>query len=175
VTSAAKSFHANFGAMWGSRDPDDTLVALARREEPGSPFLLVDGQLTKAASGARFDNVNPTTERVMGSTADAGAADVERAVVAARRAFDETDWLVNHGFRRRCLEQLHAGLVKVADRLRATATNEVRVGLRSTYGFHSDASIALLPWFAELAETYTYDTRLPDRPWAPEVRRIVAR
>lgn len=109
MTSAAKSSQANLGATWGSRDPDDTLVALARREEPGSPFLLVDGQLTEAVSGARFDNVNPTTEQVLGSTADAGAADVERAVVAARRALDETDWSVNHAFRRRCLEQLHAG------------------------------------------------------------------
>jgi len=46
VTSAAATFQANLGTMWGSRDPDDTLLALARREDPGRPFLLVDGQLT---------------------------------------------------------------------------------------------------------------------------------
>ena len=90
MTSTAQTFQANLGAMWGSRDPDDALLALVRREEPGSPFLLIDGRLTEAVSGKRFDNVNPTTEKIMGSTADAGAVDIERAVTAARRAFDET-------------------------------------------------------------------------------------
>jgi acyl-CoA reductase-like NAD-dependent aldehyde dehydrogenase len=54
--------------------------------------LLVDGELVDAAGGATFDSYDPSTGEVVARFADAGADDVERAVVAARRAFDESDW-----------------------------------------------------------------------------------
>ncbi len=72
--------------------------------------LLIDGELVDAASGARFDNVNPATEEVLGQTADGGHEDMQQAIGAARRAFDETDWPTNHAFRARCLEQLQEAL-----------------------------------------------------------------
>ena len=109
----------------------------------------------------------------MGSTADAGSDDVEQAISAARRAFDGTDWSTNHRFRQRCLEQLHAGLSEVQNEIRATAVNEIGVGIRTTYGFHSDFALDLLPYWAEVAATYEYDTSLPDQPWAEGIRRIV--
>ncbi|MCE0763352.1 aldehyde dehydrogenase family protein [Pseudonocardia kujensis] len=163
------------GAMWGSRDPDVRLQELVNQAPSGSPLLLIDGERREAHSGARFDNVDPTTERVMGSTADAGPEDVEEAIAAARRAFDETTWATDHAFRRRCLEQLHAGLVRVADDLRATAVWEVGAAVRTTHAFHSDFALDLLPWFAELAESYDYDLTLPDQPWAAGTRRLIAR
>src|SRR5688500_2275331 len=54
--------------------------------------MLVDGELAGAASGATFDSVNPSTGDVACVVPDAGVEDVERAVRAARRAFDESDW-----------------------------------------------------------------------------------
>ena len=69
----------------------------------GEPRLLIDGELTEATSGARFDNVNPATEEVLGGTADASVDDMRRAIGAARRAFDETDWSTNRALRKRCL------------------------------------------------------------------------
>jgi betaine-aldehyde dehydrogenase len=50
---------------------------------------LIDGQWTGAASGKLFDVMNPATDEVMARVPEAGAADVDRAVKAARRAFDE--------------------------------------------------------------------------------------
>jgi Aldehyde dehydrogenase family len=41
--------------------------------------------------GSTFDNVNPATEEVLGTVADASAAEMQRAIDAARRAFDNTD------------------------------------------------------------------------------------
>ena len=61
--------------------------------------LFIDGELTPAASGRTYPNINPATEQVAGETADAGPEDMERAIAAARRAFDETDWSTNHAFR----------------------------------------------------------------------------
>ena len=53
--------------------------------------MLVDGELVAADSGAEFDNISPATGLVIGATAAAGASDMDRAIGAARRAFDETD------------------------------------------------------------------------------------
>jgi aldehyde dehydrogenase (NAD+) len=79
--------------------------------------MLVDGELVEAESGATFENVNPTTEEVVGRVADASATDMARAIAAARRAFDETAWSTDLAFRKRCLDQLQAGLEAEADEL----------------------------------------------------------
>ncbi|HEV2310050.1 MAG TPA: aldehyde dehydrogenase family protein, partial [Acidimicrobiia bacterium] len=82
------------------------------------PRMLIDGKLVDAASGATFANVNPATEEIIGQVADAAPEDMERAIGAARRAFDETDWSTNRAFRRRCLQQLKDALDRERDTLR---------------------------------------------------------
>ena len=77
--------------------------------------LLIDGELVSAASGKTYPNINPATEEVMGQVADAGPEDMERAIAAARHAFDETDWSTNHAFRLQCLQQLQEGLLAQMD------------------------------------------------------------
>ncbi len=74
--------------------------------------LFIDGELCAAASGKTYPNINPATEEVMGQVADAGPADMDRAIAAARRAFDETDWSTNHDFRLKCLQQLQTGTAR---------------------------------------------------------------
>jgi acyl-CoA reductase-like NAD-dependent aldehyde dehydrogenase len=54
--------------------------------------LFIDGTWTDATSGATFTTVNPATEEPITEVADAGAADIDRAVQAARRAFDSGPW-----------------------------------------------------------------------------------
>ena len=56
--------------------------------------LLIDGKLV-AGGGGTFTTVNPATEEVLGTAADADADDMGRAIEAARRAFDDTDWSRN--------------------------------------------------------------------------------
>src|SRR5690606_40314931 len=48
--------------------------------------LFIDGKFTEAADGATFKTVNPATEEVLADIAEAGEADIDRAVAAARRA-----------------------------------------------------------------------------------------
>ena len=71
--------------------------------------MLIDGKLVDGEAGT-FPNVNPATEEVLGEVANASKADMHRAIDAARRAFDETDWSTNRALRKRCLEQLQAAL-----------------------------------------------------------------
>src|SRR5262245_27810786 len=48
--------------------------------------LLIDGQWVPAESGETFATVNPATEQTLVEVARAGAADIDKAVAAARRA-----------------------------------------------------------------------------------------
>jgi len=57
--------------------------------------LYIDGQLRGASNGATFDVISPWTGEPVGKAADATADDVNAAIAAARRAFDETDWSTN--------------------------------------------------------------------------------
>jgi aldehyde dehydrogenase (NAD+) len=80
--------------------------------------MLVDGDLVDAEDGTTFANVNPATEEEIGQVADASPADMRRAIDAARRAFDETDWSTNRALRARCLEQLQEALEGEREELR---------------------------------------------------------
>ena len=56
----------------------------------GSPHkLLIDGEWVEAASGQTFTTINPATEETLAEVAHGQAEDIERAVRAARRAFDD--------------------------------------------------------------------------------------
>ncbi|MFE6337064.1 aldehyde dehydrogenase family protein [Streptomyces sp. NPDC057798] len=51
--------------------------------------LFVDGEFVEAADGKVFKTVSPSTEEVLSEIAQAGEADVDRAVKAARKAFEK--------------------------------------------------------------------------------------
>ncbi len=53
---------------------------------------FIDGAFTAPRSGARLDVINPATEEVVAQVPEAGSAEVDAAVAAARRAFDEGPW-----------------------------------------------------------------------------------
>ena len=54
--------------------------------------LIISGQRVPAADGRTYDTVNPATGEALATVAEAGEQDVQRAVAAARRAFDEGPW-----------------------------------------------------------------------------------
>jgi aldehyde dehydrogenase (NAD+) len=58
----------------------------------GPTQLLIDGQWREAVSGKRFETLNPATGEVITSVAEADKADIDLAVKAARKAFEEGPW-----------------------------------------------------------------------------------
>jgi aldehyde dehydrogenase (NAD+) len=54
--------------------------------------LLIDGQWVNSASGKTFETLNPATGQVLAHVAEGDAPDIEKAVKAARRAFDKGPW-----------------------------------------------------------------------------------
>ncbi len=61
--------------------------------------LFIDGELRNAESGKTFAVISPWTGESVGQAADASAGDVDAAIVAARTAFDNTDWAENVALR----------------------------------------------------------------------------
>src|SRR5580704_14955066 len=54
--------------------------------------LLINGKWVDAASGKTFPTINPATGDVIAQVAEADAADVDKAVAAARAAFETGAW-----------------------------------------------------------------------------------
>ena len=54
--------------------------------------LLINGQWVDAASGKMFDVINPATAEVIAHAAEGDKEDIDRAVQAARRAFESGPW-----------------------------------------------------------------------------------
>ena len=54
---------------------------------------FIDGAGKDAVDGSRFDVTNPATGEVIATAPDSKWEDVERAVAAARRTFDDGSWL----------------------------------------------------------------------------------
>ncbi|MCU1600314.1 MAG: aldehyde dehydrogenase, Rv0768 family [Frankiales bacterium] len=122
--------------------------------------LLIDGKLVPAASGRVFETINPATEDVLGTAADAGVEDLDAAIGAARRAFDTGTWATDPAFRATCIRQLRDALVEAAEELRATTVAEVGAPVMLTYGAHQEGPVADLGWAADLAESYEWVTDL---------------
>ena len=54
--------------------------------------MLIGGHWVAAASGKNFEVINPATEEVVGHVAEGEAEDIDRAVAAARKAFESGAW-----------------------------------------------------------------------------------
>lgn len=63
-----------------------------RRAGVAPQGLFIGGRVMPAASGATLETISPIDGRVLTTLADGGAADIDRAVVAARQAFDSGVW-----------------------------------------------------------------------------------
>lgn len=116
--------------------------------------LFIDNQWVDAASGKTWSVVNPATGETLTNVALADAVDVDRAVKAARKAFDEGEWSRMDPLLRGRL------LFRFAERIRASIedlamTDTLNIGkpIRDTLGWDAPVS-------ADLFETYA---GLPDK------------
>jgi acyl-CoA reductase-like NAD-dependent aldehyde dehydrogenase len=86
--------------------------------------LYIDGRWVDPGSG-RYDDINPATEATIAQAPDAGLADVDAAIAAARRAFDPGPWAVAAPEERsRCITQLGNALMQHAEEFSALSQAE---------------------------------------------------
>jgi aldehyde dehydrogenase (NAD+) len=115
--------------------------------------LLIDGELV--TTDRVFASINPATGDVIGHAPDAGTAEAQRAIAAARRAFDTTTWSTDAEFRVRCLDQLHQALLDHAEELRELTIAEVGATRALTQGAQLDDPIKIVRYYADVLRNYS--------------------
>ncbi len=135
----------------------DTTATIASGEQAGRSqmserHMLIDGQLVGAQH--TYPSINPASGDVLGYAPNADVVDAERAIAAARAAFDTTDWSTNVELRIRCMEQLHSALVEHSDELRALTIAEVGATKALTESAQLDDPIRIVGYYANLLKTY---------------------
>lgn len=115
--------------------------------------LYIDGEFVKPADGKYLDSINPTTGKAWYQVAAAGAEDVDRAVRAARRAFDNPSWRDMPAAQRgSLLRRIAEGIGEAAEELARTETKDNGKLLREM-----QAQLDNLPAF------WTYFAGWPDK------------
>jgi acyl-CoA reductase-like NAD-dependent aldehyde dehydrogenase len=101
-------------------------MAVDTASETRKVQLLIAGQLVDAAEGETFESINPATGKTWATVAKASNEDVDRAVHAARKAFDEGPWPGMQPFARGRV------LAKMADIMRQRADEIAELESRDT-------------------------------------------
>ncbi|MFF9030952.1 aldehyde dehydrogenase [Streptomyces iakyrus] len=115
----------------------------------------IDGA-EEAGAGAVFPVVSPRDGRVVAEVADGGAAEVDAAVAAARRAFDTGPWpRLAPAERGRALLRLAGLLEERREELALTVTMEMGKPISDAYGIELRAVINTFLWYGQLADKLT--------------------
>src|SRR5262249_17664353 len=113
----------------GSGAHSSAALARPRRAQKETPMqeykLYIDGQFCDAEGGRTVDSINPATEEPWARIARATRADTQRAIAAARRAFDEGPWpRVGQADRKKILNQVADGLEARSQEIAAVETQD---------------------------------------------------
>ena len=114
---------------------------------------FIDGEFCPSATGEVFENINPATGETLTEVARGGAEDINRAVAAARRAFESGVWS------RRAPEERKATLLKLADlirshRLELALLDTMDMGklIRDSVTIDAPGAANFFQWHAEAAD-----------------------
>ena len=121
--------------------------------------LFVGGEWIGASTKATFDVVNPTTEEVYQTVAASQVADVDKAVAAAREAFDNGPWpLMTPQERGVYLRAIAAAITARTEELKHIWTSEMGAA-QSLVALMSGAVPNTYSSYADLADTYAWEER----------------
>jgi betaine-aldehyde dehydrogenase len=135
------------------------------------PSLYIDGEWTSPASGATSDVVNPSDGTVVATVDVADDADVQRAIAAARRAFDSTDWpWLPAGERGAILFRVSDLLGREKDRIARAETLNTGKALRESC-YDVDDVVKVFRYYAGLADKEA--GRLVATPGRDAIAKIV--
>lgn len=121
--------------------------------------LFIGGALIPGGAG-RFPTINPATEEVLGTAANADDHDMDRAIEAARQAFDGTDWSTDTQLRVRCIRQLREAMRDSIEELRDITMAEAGAPRVLTAASQLQTPVEDLGFCADTAESYSWRTDL---------------
>ena len=124
--------------------------------------FFVDGGWLAPTTDARIEVVSPSTEEIVGSVPGAAPADVDAAVAAARRAFDQTDWpWLTPAQRAGHMRALAKALTERVEETAQTITTEMGSVLSYTRAGQAPGPVMMLEYYADLAESLELVERRP--------------
>ncbi len=127
---------------------------------------FIGGKYVDAASGATFDCINPATGQVLTKVAACDKEDVDRAVAAARAAFEKGSWSQMAPAKRKRILQKFADLMeKHATELALLETLDMGKPIRDSSSIDIPGSINCIRWYAEAIDKI-YDEVAPTGPEA---------
>jgi acyl-CoA reductase-like NAD-dependent aldehyde dehydrogenase len=111
---------------------------------------FIDGQFVSAAGGRTFDDVSPRDGSVIASVARCGAEDIDRAVRAARRSFENGGWAVaNPAKRKRVLLRLATLIDEHAEELAQLESADVGHPIGDARGVDVRGARGCFAWYGE--------------------------
>jgi len=126
--------------------------------------ILIGGQWSDASSDGRVDVVNPSDGATLSAISDASAADVDRAVAAARKAFDEGPWpTMKPGERAAMIHALADTMMAHHEELSQLETLDTGKPINSSRG-EVFASIGAIRYYAGWADKITGTTHNINMP-----------
>jgi betaine-aldehyde dehydrogenase len=121
--------------------------------------LYIGGRWLPAAAEDNIELVSPHTERAIAEVPDGSPQDVDRAVAAARAA-QGGDWGRDARARAAALRRLAEQIVKRADEIAATVTEEIGAPSADARAVHVDYAETMVEYYASLAPaTEAVETR----------------
>ena len=122
---------------------------------------FIDGRYLPAASGATFDCVSPIDGRILAPVASTDAADVDRAVAAARRSFDSGVWSRRAPRERKKVLLRFAQLIEQhAEELALLETLDMGKPISDSLAVDIPATVRCITWYAEAIDKL-YDEVAP--------------
>ena len=126
--------------------------------------FFIGGEWVQPSSDSKIDVIDSGTEELFFSVAEAQAADISRAVGAARQAFDTGPWpRLTHAERAEYLRAIGAGLRERAEALGQIWPRESGV-LFKIAQYSGPGAAATFDYYAGLADTYPFEE--PAQPTA---------
>jgi 4-(gamma-glutamylamino)butanal dehydrogenase len=111
---------------------------------------FIDGEYRDAAGGRTFDCVSPIDSKLLAKVADCGEAEVDAAVAAARRAFDQGVWSnLNPRQRKAILLRWAASIREHMDELALLETLDAGKPIGDTTSVDVPGAAYCVEWFAE--------------------------
>ena len=122
---------------------------------------FIDGRYVPAVSGATFDCLSPIDGRLIARVASTDAADVDRAVAAARRAFEQGRWTRQPpAARKRVLLRFAELSLANRDELALLETLDMGKPISDSLAVDIPATARCIAWYAEAIDKI-YDEIAP--------------
>jgi len=120
--------------------------------------LFIGGDWVAPSTAATIDVVSPHSEEVIARVAEGREADVDRAVAAAREAFDHGPWpRMTPAERADVMAALLGALQARADELAVTITQEMGAPISFSHMAQVMASCMVLDYYVRLAREYRFE------------------